>query len=67
MAFKIPVDSIDQKDLCKAMNFFAKHPTHPIVAATVSLLFRLEGDLTLNETNYQLVSKVMDAIREASS
>jgi hypothetical protein len=67
MDFKIPVDKIDQKQLCRAMNFFAKHPTHPIVAATVALLFRLEGDLTLNETNYKLLSRVMDEIRAVAS
>lgn len=67
MVPKIPLDSIDKKDVTKAIKFFLENPTSPLIASMIALIFRLEGDLSLNNENYKLVSDVSSSLRDLSS
>lgn len=64
LAPKIPLDSIDKKDVARAIKFIAANPEHEIIKTIVSLIFRLEGDLSLNDSNYELVNDVSRSLRD---
>lgn len=60
----IPLDSIDQKAIRAMVKTMPEPWLNVVLHTLLALAHRLEGDLSLNEDNYILVTKTLDGIRK---